>query len=470
MIKPLKKIEIKVIFLGLLPFIFSAFAGIDLITPLFLVCLYLYAQARRLFIKNCNLPNLALSFLIIFVSSYFICGNRMPLYYIPFSVIPMLLMLLFGSLEISLLIALGAGISVALAMALAKGGQTMTLWSIGNQTTAFRPAAAVSRYPLQLLLLFLVSAILGAILVSGARKRVTIMRAGIITGIAQLLVLILTEPFKKAFSISSLWFLLNGVVSSIIVLGILPIFEYLFSTVTNISLLELADFHQPLLELLIEKAPGTYYHSLIVGNLSETAARSIGANALLSRVGAYYHDIGKLQKPEYFSENQDRETNKHDTLTPTMSKLIIMNHVKEGIELAKKYKLNPLLIDFIEQHHGNSLVYYFYRRALESHQENQDIKEEGFRYPGPKPNSKETAIVLLADSVEAAARALKEPSPAKIEELVHKVINNKFIDGQLDECDLTLKDLEKISAVFIRLLCGIYHSRTNYPDNRINQP
>lgn len=434
MIKLLKKIRIKIILLGSLAFIFSLFAGINLVLFLFLVCLYLYAQARHLFIKNCNLLNLALLFLIIFVSGYFICGNRLPLYYIPFSVIPMLLMLLFGSLEISLLIALGAAISVALA----------------------------SRYPLQLILLFLVSAILGAILVGGARKRTTIIRAGIITGIAQLLVLTLTEPFNKALFPGSLYFLLNGIVSSIIVLGILPIFEYLFGAVTNISLLELADFHQPLLELLIQNAPGTYHHSLIVGNLSETAARAIGANALLSRIGAYYHDIGKLQKPEYFSENQDRQTSKHDTLTPTMSKLIIMNHVKEGVGLAKKYRLNPILIDFIEQHHGNSLVYYFYRRALESPEENQEVEEEGFRYPGPKPNSKETAIVLLADSVEAATRALKEPSPAKIEELVHKVINNKFIDRQLDECDLTLKDLEKISAVFIRLLCGIYHSRAGY--------
>jgi hypothetical protein len=376
------------------------------------------------------------------VSSYFISANRLPLYYIPFSFVPMLSMLLFGSLEVTLLITLAAAISTA----------------------------TISQHPLQLILLFITSAILSAILVRGARKRNTIILAGIITGVAQLLVLILTKSFSDGISWGALYFILNGIVSSIIVLGILPIFEYLFGTLTNISLLELTDFHHPLLELLIQEAPGTYHHSLIVGNLSETAAKAIGANALLSRVGAYYHDIGKLQKPEYFSENQDQATNKHDALSPEMSKLVIMNHVKEGSELAKKHRLNPLLIDFIEQHHGNSLVYYFYRRALESPKEDQEVKEEGFRYPGPKPNSKETAIVLLADSVEAAARALKEPNSTKIEDLVHKVINNKFIDGQLDECDLTLKDLEKISAVFIRLLCGIYHSRTSYPDSKINQP
>jgi len=189
----------------------------------------------------------------------------------------------------------------------------------------------------------------------------------------------------------------------------------------------------------------------------------VGANALLARIGAYYHDIGKLQKPEYFSENQE-SSSKHDHLSPTMSKMVIMNHVKDGVELARKYRLNQSVIDFIEQHHGNSLVYYFYRRALETLEEDQEIKEEGFRYTGPRPATKEAAIVLLADSVEAATRALKEPAPVKITEVVHKMINNKFIDGQLDECELTLKDLEKISEVFIRILSGIYHGRVSYPE------
>jgi len=250
-----------------------------------------------------------------------------------------------------------------------------------------------------------------------------------------------------------------------IVLGVLPIFEYLFKTVTNISLLELADFNHPLLQRMTLEAPGTYHHSLIVGNLSDAACRAIGANSLLARIGAYYHDIGKLEKAEYFSENQEIAASKHDSLSPDMSKLIIMNHVKDGVDLARKYKLNPVIIDFILQHHGNSLVYYFYRRALENLSEDEVIKEEGFRYPGPKPNSRETAIVLLADSVEAATRALHDPTPAKVEEVVHKMINNRFIDGQLDECELTLKDIEKISSVFIRMLTAVYHSRLSYPEN-----
>jgi hypothetical protein len=201
----------------------------------------------------------------------------------------------------------------------------------------------------------------------------------------------------------------------------------------------------------------------VVGNLADSACSAIGANGLLARIGAYYHDIGKLQKPEYFIENQDIKKNAHDELTPTMSKLIIMNHIKEGLELAKKYSLSPVLLDFIRQHHGNSLVYYFYRRALEGKEEDQEVAEEGFRYPGPKPNTKETAIVLLADSVEAATRSLKDPTPDKIKETVHKIINNKFIDGQLDECELTLKDIEEISSVFTKILSGMYHSRVNYP-------
>lgn len=215
------------------------------------------------------------------------------------------------------------------------------------------------------------------------------------------------------------------------------------------------------------EAPGTYHHSLIVGNISELACEAVGANTLLARVGAYYHDIGKLEKPEYFSENQAIKVSKHESLPANMSKLIIINHVKEGFELAKAHRLNPRIIDFIQQHHGTGLVYYFYRRALEALEEDQEVKEEGFRYPGPKPNTKETAIVLLADSVEAATRAMKEPNVPKIEEIVHKIINNKFIDGQLDECDLTLKDLEKISNVFIRILTGIYHTRINYPDEKL---
>jgi hypothetical protein len=310
----------------------------------------------------------------------------------------------------------------------------------------------------------LISGLLSGILVLGCHKRSTIIKSGLIIGVVQVLILFFIERFWFGSPNRYMILFLNGAITSIAVLGILPIFEYLFKTATNISLLELADSHHPLLQRMVLEAPGTYHHSLIVGNLSDAACRAISANGLLARVGAYYHDIGKIEKAEYFSENQSFAQSKHDALSPDMSKLIIMNHVREGVELAKKYRLNPALVEFVQQHHGNSLVYYFYRRAIESLEDDENIKEEGFRYPGPKPGTKETAIVLLADSVEAATRALKEATPVKIEEVVHKVINNKFIDGQLDECDLKLRDIEKIAAVFIRILGGIYHSRVPYGD------
>jgi len=417
-------------------FYISYILGVDFLLPLFLACIFIHL---RYTCRNCNMLNLALLFVIIFVISYFIIQHGWPIFYIPFSIIPMLSAIMFDDLGLSLLITLSSSLSVAYL-------SNNDSWGI----------------------LFLISGILSAILVKGAHRRVAIIRAGLIIGLAQIIALFFIKHLKFVYPQEYLMFMLNGILSSIIVIGILPIFEYLFKTITNISLLELADFSQPLLQRMMIEAPGTYHHSLIVGNLSEAASAAVEANALLSRIGAYYHDIGKLQKPEYFSENQSIKAGKHDTLAPTMSKLVIMNHIHDGLQLAKKYKLNPHLIDFILQHHGTSLVYYFYRRALENSREDQEITEEGFRYPGPKPNTKETAIVLLADSTEAATRAQGEPTPENIKEIVQKVINNKFIDGQLDECDLTLKDIEKISLTFTRILSGIYHARITYPEGSVS--
>ncbi len=410
------------------------------IIPVFVLSLAAYSNYRKGQIKSYNTLYLAFLLVIILFISFSVVEYNLSRFLIPICLIPMLTTLLFSQMELSF------GMSLVNAVIIAS-------------------AAGANFY---LAILFFASGLLSALLVWNARRRMTIIRAGFIIGILQALFLFLLDRFWMApvplYLKSYLVIMLNGIVSAVIVIGVLPLFEFLFKTVTNISLLELADFHHPLLEKMVLEAPGTYHHSLVVGNLSESACQAVGANALLARIGAYYHDIGKLQKPGYFSENQDIKVSKHDALAPTMSKLIIMKHVKEGVELAKKYKLSPPLIDFISQHHGDSLVYYFYRRALENLEEDEEIKEEGFRYPGPKPASKETAVVLLADSVEAAMRALKDPGPAKIEETVHKIINNKFIDGQLDECDLTLKDLEKISAIFIRILSGIYHSRVTYPE------
>jgi len=433
-IKPPAAGKVKLVLQAALLFAVGFLLGVNLIIPLLLVCALLYLKRSS---KDYNLLNLSLLFVIIFTASHFIIKQGQPLYYIPFAAVAMLAAILFEELPLSLLVTLLSSFSVGY---LARDVDAAILFSI--------------------------SGMFSIVFVRGARKRMTLIRAGLAIGLIQAAALFFIDHYGMDYPQRYLLFVVNGAVSSIIVLGVLPIFEYLFKTVTNISLLELADFSQPLLQRMMMEAPGTYHHSLIVGNLSEAACSAVGANALLARIGAYYHDIGKLEKPEYFSENQELQTSKHEALTPTMSKMVIMNHVNGGLELAKKYKLNARLVDFIKQHHGTSLVYYFYRRALENQEENdQAIKEEGFRYPGPKPNTKETAIVLLADSVEAASRALKEPTPANIKDVVYNIINNKFIDGQLDECDLTLKDLEKISAVFVRILSGIFHARIAYPGN-----
>ena len=416
-------------------FLFSHIIHVNLAIPFTLIILYIGFNQKFSKIKKIKLSNLVLLFLTSFSFGYCLLGNGLSFYFIPIAIIPMLAVLLFNNIEVAYFLSLSTALSLA----------------------------SLTAEPFKAWLIFIAASISAILLINGARKRTTVIWAGALAGIIQLITLILLEHFLINKPDRYLVILMSGLVSGIIVLGVLPVFEYILQRVTNISLLELADLHHPVLQRMILEAPGTYHHSLIVGNLADTACTTIGANSLLARIGAYYHDIGKLAKPEYFIENQNIKINMHDALSPTMSKLIIMNHVKEGLELAKKYKLSPILWDFILQHHGSSLVYYFYRRAIEDKEEDQEVTEEGFRYPGPKPSTKETAIVLLADSVEAATRTLKDPTPTKIEETVHKVINNKFIDGQLDDCDLTLKDIEKISSVFIKILCGIYHSRANYP-------
>lgn len=429
---------------ALVLFLVSLMLRIDLIIPVFILSLVVYLKYRKTQIKNYSLLSLGLLFILIVAISYLIESLGWSKFYIPFCFVPMLTTILFNDLELSLLMTLATSVTVSSFVA--------------NRV--------------QFVLLFFISGLFASVLVLNLRRRIKIIHAGLVIGVAQAWFLFLIDRFwiwpPRIEVENYIAVVVNAIASSILVLGILPLFEGLFNRMTNISLLELADFDHPLLQKMMLEAPGTYHHSLIVGNISEAACQTIGANALLARIGSYYHDIGKLSKPEYFTENQDIKESKHETLAPTISKMVIINHVKEGIEFAKKYKLSPQIIDFIRLHHGSSLVYYFYRRALENSYENQEIEEDGFRYPGPKPNSKETAVVLLADSVEAASRAIKDPDPAKIQEMVHKVINNKFIDGQLDECDLTLKDLEKISAVFIRLLCGIYHKRVSYGEKEKN--
>jgi putative nucleotidyltransferase with HDIG domain len=257
----------------------------------------------------------------------------------------------------------------------------------------------------------------------------------------------------------------GGLGAAILVTALTPLAEYLLGRVTGLKLLELATHDQPLMRELALRAPGTYHHSMIMASLVESAAQSIQANPLLARVSAYYHDIGKMLKPHYFVENMPPGENRHDKLSPAMSSRVLKAHVKDGIELAKEHGLPQVLINAIPQHHGTSLIKFFYEKARESRDPEMDeVQELDYRYPGPKPQSRECALLMLADSVEAAGRVLSDPNRTRVQGAVQKIINNIFRDGQLDECDLTLRDLNKIARSFTDTLTAIYHGRIDYPE------
>lgn len=255
-------------------------------------------------------------------------------------------------------------------------------------------------------------------------------------------------------------------ISGILAMGLLPFLESSFSLVTNMKLLELSNPNNPLLKRLLMEAPGTYHHSVMVANLAEVAAEEVGANPMLVRVGAYYHDVGKIKRPFFFGENQLGGTNPHDKISPTLSTTIIISHVKDGLELAKEYDIPKVVSDMIVQHHGTTLVKYFYYTLKNSSENPNEIREEDFRYPGPKPQSKEAAIIMMADSVEAAVRSIQEPTLEKIEDMVNNIVKDKMNSNQLNECDLTFRELEVIKACFLRVLKGIYHHRIEYPTEK----
>lgn len=270
----------------------------------------------------------------------------------------------------------------------------------------------------------------------------------------------------------SLWGVVSGFGSVLVVTILLPLLESLFSATTDITLLELADLNRPILRRLMLEAPGTYHHSLVVGSLAEAGAAAIGGNPLLARVSAYYHDIGKIDKAEYYVENQSSARNRHEKLSPTMSCLIIESHVREGAEIARKEKLPRAIVDGILEHHGTTLMSFFYQKALNAPKApnaEREIEERDFRYPGPKPRSKETAVLMLADSVEAAARSLTEPTPSRIRGVVTRILDARVKDGQLDESPITFEDLANIRESFIPILTALFHARVHYPGSPANE-
>lgn len=330
-------------------------------------------------------------------------------------------------------------------------------------------AASLMGNQLFLFIFTLVGSLIGAHKVARCEQRSILLKAGLTVGAANMVMILsynlIIGAFLKMTLISDLMMgFVGGFLSSIIVLGLAPVVESLFGYTTDIKLLELANLEHPVLKDLSVQAPGTYHHSIMVGSLVEAGAKSIAANPLLARVSAYYHDIGKLKKPLYFIENTGGMENRHDHLTPTMSSLILASHVKDGVELAQEHRLGERIIQIIQQHHGTSLITFFYKKAKEKENPEMDaIDERDFRYPGPKPQTKEAGIVMLADAVEAASRTLSDPTPSRIKGLVEQIIQNIFLDGQLEECELTLKDLRKIEESFTRILTAYFHKRIDYP-------
>lgn len=324
------------------------------------------------------------------------------------------------------------------------------------------------------------------------RKRNALMRAGFYAGLAAAVACALLghlEPVWLSPASPLAWkrlaaegptLLLAGVLTATIAGSLLPLLEAIFRITTTVSWLELGDLNHPLLRRMTMEAPGTYHHSLMVANLSEAAAATIGANATICRVCSLYHDIGKLNKPEYYIENTHGDENPHDDLTPSMSALVVIAHVKDGVDLALKHKLNHQIIDVIQQHHGNSLIYFFYRRALDQQEEIKKLVAEGkaqpeevpevpessYRYAGPKPDTNESAIISLADAVESASRSLSKPTPAKIEALVEDIIRSRVRDGQLDDCSLTMSNLKAIRDSFTKTLRTALHRRIPYPEEK----
>lgn len=323
----------------------------------------------------------------------------------------------------------------------------------------------------QVMMLGVISSILGATLLKKMQQRNELLYSTIYLSIVGVIItvstgILISSNLREVLIKSGITFI-GGVLSGIFALGILPFLEGTFNEVTTLKLLELSNPNHPLLKKLLMEAPGTYHHSMLVANLAEMASEEVGANSVIVRIGSYYHDVGKTERPYFFGENQMGGENPHNHMTPNLSAKIIISHVKDGIELARKYNLPKVIQDIIGEHHGTTLVKYFYYTMKNNSENPEEVKEENYRYPGPIPNSKEAGIIMLADSVEAAVRSIKEPSEDKIKEMINNIISDKLSCGQLNDCNLTIKDIEKIKKCFLTALNGIYHHRIEYPKEKI---
>ncbi len=370
------------------------------------------------------------------------------------------------------------------AMPVACGGMLVSIFQGLAAATMFSLVVSVLTSlvcggQVALFLYFFIGSLVAAFGVRRCTERGTLIKAGLKVGLVNMVLALSIEMiYGSLYSFEVVMAMCagfaGGILTAIIATGFLPLMEMSFGFTTDIKLLELASLDQPLLRQLLMQAPGTYHHSVIVSNLVEATAQAVNANPLLAKVCAYYHDIGKMKKPLYFIENQKTGENRHEKLAPSMSSLILTTHVKDGVELAKEHGLGKEIIDTIQQHHGTSLITFFYQKAKEKAEsgtgKNWNVKEEDFRYPGPKPQTKEAGLVMLADMVEATSRSLSDPTPSRIQGTVQKTINKAFSDGQLDECELTLKDLHEIAKNFNKTLSGIFHQRIRYPEMGETKP
>lgn len=330
---------------------------------------------------------------------------------------------------------------------------------------------ALNGFDVQVMILGIVSSILGATLLKKMQQRNELLYSTIAISIVSA-ILTLSTGLLISSNVGDVLIkvgitAIGGLLSGIFAIGILPFLEGIFNEVTTLKLLELSNPNNLLLKKLLMEAPGTYHHSMLVANLAEMVAEEVGANSVITRIGCYYHDIGKIERPYFFGENQMGGDNPHNNITPSLSAMIIKSHVKDGLELAQKHNLPKVIQDIIQEHHGNTLVKYFYYTMKNSAEDPNKIKEEDYMYEGPIPSSKEAGIVMLSDSVEAAVRSIKEPNKEKIKEMVNSIMDDKLSSGQLNNCDLTLKDLEKIRTCFLTTLNGIYHHRIEYPKEKI---
>ncbi|MHB8927881.1 MAG: HD family phosphohydrolase [Bacillota bacterium] len=405
------------------------------------IVLYLRTMARKVYDNEAALVMMG----IILVVTAFLAGavNTISGYLVPVA---------FGTILVAILIDRQTAVVFALVLAVVTG--------------------LVNANDFRYVTVALLGGLAGVFSVARVGQRSDVMRAGFLVGLANLAGILALSLIgaRSLYEVetwrSYLWGMVNGLVASILTIGSLPFFENFFGVITSVKLLEISHPGQPLLQKLLVEAPGTYHHSIMVANLAEAATEAIGGDPLLARVGAYYHDVGKTKRPYFFIDNQFGVENPHDKISPSLSTLIITSHVKDGVELAQQYHLPPAIVDIVRQHHGTSLVSYFFSRATENGRA-EEVVEEDFRYEGPRPQTREGAVVMLADSVEAAVRSLSKPTPLRIETLVRKIIKDRLDDGQLNSSDLTLRDLDIIASSFVRVLSGIFHPRIEYPDTML---